>query len=139
MRGEKTWIPYGNDQCIRIFSVFLFRSFAMAIWRPVDPKLSVNVRLGIVGTLYSRSSKSSVQHILTYLPSYCKNNICGEWVVYAETVTISVRIIRNFTVGDTRLNERSLCKVEVDEDEPCTIPQQIIEEARALMITHPDT
>ncbi len=37
--------------------------------------------------MYSRSSKSSVQHILTYLPSYCKNNICGEWVVYAETVT----------------------------------------------------
>ncbi len=54
--------------------------------RTVDPKLSVKVRLGIVGTLYSRSSKSSVQHILTYLPSYCK--ICGEWVVYAETVTI---------------------------------------------------
>ncbi len=52
--------------------------------RPVDPKLSVKVRLGIVGTLYSKSSKSSMQHILT---SYCKSNICGEWVVYAETVT----------------------------------------------------
>ncbi len=54
--------------------------------RPVDLKLSVKVGLGRVGTLYSRSSKSSVQHILTHLPSYCKNNICGEWVVYAETV-----------------------------------------------------
>ncbi len=29
----------------------------------------------------------SLQHILTYLPSYCKNNICGVWVVYPETVT----------------------------------------------------
>ncbi len=91
--GEKTSIPYGNNLCIRVFSVFLFCSFAMAIWsaslsrKLVNPKLSVKVRLGIVGTLYSRSSKSSVQHILTYLPSYCKNNLCGEWVVYAETVT----------------------------------------------------
>ncbi len=32
VRGEKTSIPYANDQRIRIFSVFLFRSFAMAIW-----------------------------------------------------------------------------------------------------------
>ncbi len=111
VRGEKTSIPYGNDQCIRIFSVFLFRSFAMAIWSaslsrklrglPVDPKLSVKVRLGIVGTLYSKSSKSSVQHISTYLPSYCKYNICGEWVVYAETVTYNLNAefheIVNFT------------------------------------------
>ncbi len=25
-------------------------------------------------------------------------------------------------IGDTRLNERSLCTVEVDEEEPCTVP-----------------
>ncbi len=95
VRGEKTSIPYGNDRCIRIFSVFLFRSFAMAIWSAsISRKLrglwTRNLGILVVGTLYSRSSKSSVQHILTYLPSYCKNNICGEWVVYAETVTYKV-------------------------------------------------
>ncbi len=66
--------------------------------RPVDPTLSVKVRLGIVGTLYSRSSKSNVQHILTYLPSYCKNNICGERVVYAETVTYT-NSLKTFTTN----------------------------------------
>ncbi len=69
--GEKTSIPYANDQRIRIFSVFLFRNgdlerFPLAkTKRPVDLKLSVKVGLGRVRTLYSRSSKSSVQHILT--------------------------------------------------------------------------
>ncbi len=98
VRGEKTSIPYANDQRMRIFSIFLFRSFRngdlerfplATTRRPVDLKLTVKVGLGRVGTLYSRSSKSSVQDILTYLPSYCNNNICGEWVVYAETVTNS--------------------------------------------------
>ncbi len=86
VRGEIMSIPYANDQRIRIFSVFPLTKTK----RPVDLKLSVKVGLGRVGTLYSRSSKSSVQDILTYLPSYCKNNICGEWVVYAETVTYYV-------------------------------------------------
>ncbi len=57
-------------------------------------------RVGRVGTFYSGSSKLSLQHILTYLPSYCKNNICGVWVVYPETVTfmqLSPKSSRIFT------------------------------------------
>ncbi len=93
VHGEKTSIPYGNDlrihPCIvRILVPFnrngdQERLLLTKTKRPVDLK----VGLGRVGTLYSRSSKTSMQHILTYLPSYCKNNICGELVIYAEMVT----------------------------------------------------
>ncbi len=81
--------------------------------RPLDLKLLREGRVGRVGTFYSGSSKLSLQHILTYLPSYCKNNICSVWVVYPETVTCySAQLNVRNRVGETHsriMHMSSLC------------------------------
>ncbi len=65
-------------------------------------------RVGRVGTFHSGSSKSSLQHILTYLPSYCKNNICDVWVVYPETVTNYTYLLQTGQYGRNTCG-RQLC------------------------------